>query len=141
MKQKSLLGAAALLAALFISQWLYDWQPASTTEVRSEPFTLSAGQSGTVMTINAQIVKSLPDDNEGSRHQRFLIRTPSGQRLLVAHNIDLARRVKNPVQGEPIRIRGQFEWNDKGGVLHWTHHDPRGNHDDGWIEYQGRRYQ
>ncbi len=141
MKQKSLLGAAALLAALFISQWLHDWQPAPTTEARSEPVTLSAGQSGTVMTIDAQIVKSLPDDNEGSRHQRFLIRTPSGQRLLVAHNIDLAQRVKNPVRGEPIRIRGQFEWNDKGGVLHWTHHDPRGNHDDGWIEYQDRRYQ
>jgi Protein of unknown function (DUF3465) len=141
MKQKSLLGAAALLLALFLSQWLENRQPEPTGDARSVPVTLSTGQSGTVLTIDAEIVKSLPDDNEGSRHQRFLIRMPSGQRLLVAHNIDLAQRVKNPVAGEPIRIRGQFEWNDKGGVLHWTHHDPRGTHDDGWIEYQGRRYQ
>ena len=146
MKQKSLLGAAALLAALFVSQWLSDRSPGvrqseTTNEVRSEPVTLSAAQSGAVITIDAEIVKSLRDDNDGSRHQRFLIRTMSGQRLLVAHNIDLAERVKNLVPGDPIRIRGQFEWNEKGGVLHWTHHDPRGNHDDGWIEYLGRRHQ
>lgn len=141
MKQKSLLGAAALLAVLFISQWLESRQPAPADESRSTPISLSTAQSGAVLTIDAEIIKSLPDDNEGSRHQRFLIRTPSGQRLLVAHNIDLAPRVKNPVPGEPIRIRGQFEWNDKGGVLHWTHHDPRGDHDEGWIDYQGRRYQ
>ena len=145
MKQKSLLGAAALLVALFISQWLEqrpeNQGPTSTGEAPSAPVSLSTAQSGTMMTIDAEIIKALPDDNEGSRHQRFLIRTPSGQRLLVAHNIDLAQRVNNPVPGEPIRIRGQFEWNDKGGVLHWTHHDPRGTHDEGWIEYGGQRYE
>ncbi len=141
MKQKSLLGAAALLLVLVISQLLDDRQPAQISEARSEPATLSSAQSGNAMTIDAEIIKSLPDDADGSRHQRFLIRTLSGQRLLIAHNIDLAQRVGDLVPGEPIRIRGQFEWNDRGGVMHWTHHDPRGIHDDGWIEYQGQRYQ
>lgn len=141
MKQKSLLGVLALLAALLLSQWLDGGQPAPADEAAREPVELSSAQSGQVLTIEAEVVKSLRDDSNGSRHQRFLVRTLSGQRVLVAHNIDLAQRIDDMSPGNPIRIRGQFEWNEKGGVLHWTHHDPRGDHEAGWIEYQGRRYQ
>ena len=54
--------------------------------------------------------------------------------------IDLAKRV--PVErGDTIEFRGEYEWNEKGGVVHWTHHDPQDRHDHGWIEFEGRRYQ
>ena len=95
-------------------------------------------RSGFMVTVEAEVVKNLPDDNKGSRHQRFLIELETGRTLLVAHNIDLARRV--PLrEGTGVRVRGQYEWNKKGGVLHWTHHDPRGKHPGGWIEYRGQR--
>jgi hypothetical protein len=36
------------------------------------------------------VAKVLPDDNKGSRHQRFILRLSTGHTILIAHNIDLA---------------------------------------------------
>lgn len=87
------------------------------------------------------VERVLPDDNDGSRHQRFILKGPSGQTVLVAHNIDLAPRVDDLEVGARISFSGEYEWNERGGVLHWTHHAPRGDHIDGWLEYRGRRYE
>lgn len=97
-------------------------------------------RSGFMVTVPGEVIKTLADDNDGSRHQRFLIKLANRQTLLVAHNIDLARRV--PLgEGEVIEVHGQYEWNDRGGVLHWTHHDPAGRHEGGWIVHRGRKYE
>lgn len=99
----------------------------------------TARRSDEVVVVTARVDRLLPDDNEGSRHQRFIIRLGSGHTLLVAHNIDLADRV--PLQaGDEVRIRGEYEWNEQGGVLHWTHHDPQGRRPGGWIDFEGQRY-
>jgi len=50
-------------------------------------------QSNLQVTQQGHIVKVLPDDTRGTRHQRFLVKLSSGQTLLMAHNIDLAPRV------------------------------------------------
>jgi uncharacterized protein HemX len=87
------------------------------------------------------VIKVLPDDNIGSRHQKFIIKLANGQTLLVAHNIDLAARVSGLNEGDSILFSGQYEWNEKGGVLHWTHRDPNGSHPPGWLQHQGQSYQ
>jgi len=96
-------------------------------------------RSGFMTEASGTVAKILPDDRDGSRHQRFVVRLEGGHSLLVAHNIDLADRV--PVsRGDRVRFRGQYEWNDRGGVIHWTHHDPAGRHDEGWIEHRDELY-
>ena len=97
-------------------------------------------RSGVWLEIDGRVTRLLADDNEGSRHQRFILTLDSGHTLLVAHNIDLADRINNIEVGAPVRLFGEYEWNDKGGVLHWTHHDPEGLKDGGWIDYDGVRY-
>lgn len=89
----------------------------------------------------AEVVRLLKDDLKGSRHQRFIIKTPSGQTILVAHNIDLAPRITALRTGDSIAYFGEYEWNSQGGIIHWTHHDPRGRHIDGWLKHKGVTYQ
>jgi hypothetical protein len=80
-----------------------------------------------------RVTRILADDLDGRRHQRFILRLDSGQTLLVAHNIDLAPRVDPIRAGDLIMFFGEYEWNPEGGVIHWTHHDPRRRHPDGWL--------
>ena len=98
------------------------------------------GQSNVQVQGEGVVVAILPDDNQGRRHQRFVIRLASGQTLLMAHNIDLAPLIDSLAKGDTIEFYGEYEWSEKGGVIHRTHHDPDGRHADGWIVHRGRRY-
>ena len=98
-------------------------------------------ESGFQVSGSGRVIRILSDDNEGSRHQKFIIKLGSGQTLLISHNIDIAPRINSISTGDQIEFYGEYEWNDKGGVVHWTHHDPDGSHEDGWLRHAGRIYQ
>lgn len=87
------------------------------------------------------VTRILKDDNKGRRHQRFILSISSGQTLLIAHNIDLAPKINNLQKGDMVHFFGEYEWDSKGGVVHWTHHDPGGRHVDGWLKHNGRKYE
>ena len=102
---------------------------------------ISSRRSGTQVGGSGTVTRILSDDRDGSQHQRFILRLDSGHTLLVAHNIDLAPRVADLQAGEEVSFYGVYEWNERGGVIHWTHHDPSGHHVAGWLEHGGIRYQ
>jgi len=86
------------------------------------------------------VIRVLEDDLNGARHQRFIVQLASGQTLLITHNIDIAPRVDALEVGDSVRFNGEYVWNEKGGVVHWTHHDPRGRHVAGWLIHNGKTY-
>jgi len=98
-------------------------------------------QSNVQVQSSGRVTKVLPDDREGSRHQRFIVQLASGQTVLVSHNIDLASRIDSLRIADRVEFYGEYEWNSQGGVIHWTHRDPRGSHVAGWIKHNGHTYQ
>lgn len=141
--------AAALLLAYFYGHDQLGTAPAPTDKAAASvgnadsavAQALAHHQSQVAITGIGTVTTLLADDNRGARHQRFLLRLPSGAVLLVAHNIDLAPRLDQLHSGDRVGFAGEFIWNERGGVLHWTHRDPHQRHADGWLTHDGRRYQ
>lgn len=117
--------------------------PATSETSSDQVFADAYGErrSGLQVTGRGTVIRILSDDEEGGRHQRFIVELESGQTLLIAHNIDVAPRVSALSEGDTVEFNGVYEWNDEGGVIHWTHHDPQGDHEAGWIRHDGRLYQ
>jgi Protein of unknown function (DUF3465) len=154
---------AILLTGLLIAQWALNEGKISSkspaTESHSQTAKITESQSSTFqhspelqeafderksnlwLEGSGEVIKILADDNNGSRHQRFLVKVNLTQTVLIAHNIDLAERVANLQPGDMIQFYGEYEWNVKGGVVHWTHHDPAGKRAGGWIKHNDIIYQ
>jgi hypothetical protein len=67
------------------------------------------------------------------------VQLKSRQTLLIAHNIEIADRVPIGL-GDRLSFRGMYEWNDLGGLVHWTHDDPMGIEPGGWVRYRRKNY-
>ena len=126
-----------------------------SSAVKTDHRTISRCDNDTIIkAFNAQqsdrqvkgcgtIIKALADDNDGSRHQKILVELDGvrpKQTLLLVHNIDLAPRVADVSRGTAISFYGEYVYNEKGGLVHWTHHDPAARHQGGWIESAGVHY-
>lgn len=114
------------------------WSPDSSSVIEDA---FNNRQSDVQVQGQGTVVRVLSDDVDGSRHQRFILELDSGQALLIAHNIDLAPRLNELSKGDTVSFYGEYEWNEKGGVIHWTHTDPNHRHADGWLKHRGRIYQ
>ncbi len=100
----------------------------------------AAKKSGVQVSGRGVVIKLLASDTHGNQHQKFLVKINPKQTLLFAHNIDLAARI--PLQvGDEITFSGEYVYNPKGGVMHWTHRDPHGHHPAGWVMLHGAKYQ
>jgi len=137
-----------LILCLILASGVHDYlaRPAQAAGSALSESSLSAesafqnGQSNVQVTGSGRVVRILADDLKGSRHQKFILKLASGQTILIAHNIDLARRIHALATGDQVGFHGEYEWNAKGGLIHWTHHDPRGQHEDGWLTHEGVIY-
>lgn len=151
---RGLLVLAAVVAAYFFQNQGGEFPVGNTTPVASEMSrserranddaivrAFEAQRSDVLVEGEGTVEKVLRDDNKGSRHQRFLLALDSGHTLLFAHNIDLAPRVPDLRRGDRIRFKGEYEWNERGGVVHWTHHDPKRRHPGGWLQRGDQVYE
>lgn len=155
--QKNNLMIVVVIVLLIVIYWGLDLKQKQNTthDITAQPHSIEVviddqqkimqayQQQRSNVQVQAQgIVKAvLPDDNEGSRHQKMILKLENGLTVLIAHNIDLAPRIDGLKKGDTVAFYGEYEYNPKGGVIHWTHHDPQAKHSDGWLKYKEKTYQ
>jgi hypothetical protein len=132
-----------LLLVLFCSPLSCSSAPRSVSLVDDESIgrAFRNHTSGIEVEGEGTVIRLLDDDVKGPRHQRFIVELASGQTLLITHNIDLAPRLNGLKTGDTVHFKGEYIWNEKGGMVHWTHHDPQSRHVAGWILHNGKTYQ
>ena len=112
--------ALAWLTTTPIGSQLTAWlTPASAAGDQAIASAFVAQRNGVQVASDGVVDRVLPDDNAGSRHQRFILRLDSGHQVLVAHNIDPAPRLRALKPGD----------------------DPNGCHRAGWLTHNGQRVQ
>jgi hypothetical protein len=150
--KSGLLALVVCLTAILTATASCTWSPApginTTTAVNESDQpderlarAFAAHESQVQVEGKGRVTRLLSDDNDGSRHQRFIVELRTGQTLLIAHNVDLAARIDSLQVGDEVEFFGEYEWNAKGGTIHWTHHDPKGRHVAGWLKHEGNVYQ
>lgn len=98
-------------------------------------------QSNVQVQGSGRVKAILREDNDGTKHQKFILVLKNSLSILVAHNIDLAPKIEDLHKGDIVEFNGEYEYNEKGGVLHWTHHDPQNRHENGWLKHNRHIYQ
>lgn len=98
-------------------------------------------RSGIEVTAQGSVIRLLSDDTGPTgKHQRFIIRLAGvTQSVLVTNNIDIGKRVPL-LTGDEVAVHGEYVWNAEGGLIHFTHHDPKGTHEGGYIVDNGKTY-
>lgn len=142
MRSRAATGALALVAltVLFAPACRHDDRPRQPKpDLTPYADALRDHLGGVEIEVTGTVKEVLPDDTKPPRHERFIVVLPDGHTLLVAHDTDLAPRIPL-VGGETLLLHGQYEWNGRGGVLHWTHQDPSHVHAEGFVELAGRKY-
>lgn len=89
------------------------------------------------IVVTGRVARLLPDSFGQYEHQRFVVGCSSGQTILIENDVNVGQRV--PVRvGDVVTVRGQYIWNDLGGLIHFTHGGAPG--EPGWILYRGKVY-
>ena len=75
-------------------------------------------------------------------HEGFLLQLDGDCDLVL--KVETNTDITGPVplhEGERVTVKGVYIFNAMGGLIHWTHHDPRGRHDNGYVLADGKLYQ
>ena len=101
------------------------------------------GRSGVEVVADGHVAAVLGvAQGRVSPHEGFLVRLDSGcdVTVRVEANTDLMGEF-GIARGDRVVVKGEYDYYPRGGVIHWTHHDPRGRHEGGYVQVGGRTYQ
>jgi hypothetical protein len=102
----------------------------------------TSGTSHVEVTAQGTVVRAFGvQAGRESPHEGFLMRLSSDCSVVVRveANVDFTGTFAlRP--GQTVVVRGEYEYYALGGVIHWTHRDPRGRHAGGFIQVDGHQF-
>lgn len=113
----------------------YEIEPGNHVVARA----FSANQTGLMVEVTGTVVRLIVDDASVDGLQWFQMRTPSGQRLMVAHDNGLNSPIPLSPRDE-VTVRGGYEWTESGGTVRNTERDHSLKRLHGWVDHKGKRY-
>lgn len=129
-------GAALLAAALCACS------AAQTPNDSAVCAAYSSGRSQTEVVAAGRVTRIFGiRPGRSSPHEGFLLSLDAGCRLVV--RVEVNTDFTGPIalsSNQRVVVKGEYEYYPRGGVIHWTHHDPRGRHENGYIDAGGTMY-
>ena len=129
------------LAAALVAAWLSACGGSTQADDAAIVSDFNKHQSNVEVTADGTVVRLLADRTSSTgTHEQFIVKLSTGDITVeVEHNISIAARV--PVAlGDHVIVHGEYIWNAQGGLIHFTHHDPKGTHEGGYIQDNGKTY-
>jgi len=103
-----------------------------------------AGRSYVEVTASGSVARVLGTRSGPSGpHEGFLLHLRGsdghGLTVRVEDNVDLTGQI--PIrEGDDVVVRGEYIYDRRGGIIHYTHRDPRGRHPGGYVKVGDRLY-
>jgi hypothetical protein len=76
-------------------------------------------------------------------HEGFLLhlRGAAGHGLTVRveDNVDITGEIPL-AEGDEVEVRGEYVYDSRGGLIHYTHHDPRGRRPTGYVRVGNKTF-
>lgn len=133
-----LFAAGAIIVALYLvwhSRPGYNIEPGFATVQDAYRYR----QTGIMAEVTGSVTRILQFDKDVPHLQKFVIRMPNGQSVLVVHNRDSGGEVPLAINDE-VLVRGEYIWSETGGTIRNTERDLSTQRRHGWIDHKGERY-
>jgi hypothetical protein len=133
---------ALVISGAFTAVALAACAAAQSPDDRTVCTVYSSGKSRVEVVADGTVTRVLGvQQGRVSPHEGFLFRLGSSCNLVV--RVEANTDFTGPIPlapGQHVVVKGEYEYYPLGGVIHWTHSDPRGRHEGGYIETGGKTY-
>lgn len=103
-----------------------------------------AQRSRVEVTATGSVARVLGDRSGPSgMHEGFLLHLNGSQGRGLTVRVEDNTDITGPIpmrSGDDVQVRGEYIYDPRGGIIHYTHHDPRGRHSSGYVRVNGRVY-
>jgi hypothetical protein len=103
-----------------------------------------AARSRVEVTASGSVARVLGQrEGPSGMHEGFLLHLRGGAGRGLTVRVEDNTDITGPIPlraGDDVVVRGEYIYDSRGGIIHYTHRDPRARHPAGYVRVNGRIY-